>query len=53
MMRWKITDVVDSHMGRNDLDRRIEAERRDVAASSEERDTTPDNKMIICRKGGR
>ena len=45
--------MVDSHTGRDDLDRGIEAERRDVVASSEERDTTPDNKMVICRKGGR
>ena len=43
--------MVDSHTGRDDLDRWIEAEIGDAVGRSE--DTTPDNKMIICRKRGR
>ena len=45
--------MVDSHTGRDDLDEWIEAERGDAVARSEERDMTPDNKMMICRKRGR
>ena len=48
---------MDSYTGRNDLDGGIEAEERNVAASSEEVDGTPNNEMgylhgriIICRK---
>ena len=51
---------MDSYTGRNDLDGGIEPEEGDVAASSEEVDATPYNKMrylhgriIICRKGVR
>ena len=51
---------MDSYTGRNDLDGGIEAEERNVAASSEEVDGTPNNKMrylhgriIIYRKGVR